>query len=79
MKMTHTDISTEWQKLYDEHAAARDAHFKAFAAVNQKFVAIGQGQSNINPTDDELSEFEKTWDVWEDVKRRMSAFVKKHA
>lgn len=77
--MTHTDISAEWQKLCDEHSAARDAHFKAFAAVNQKFAAIGQGQSNTNPTDDELSEFEKTWDVWGGVKRRMSEFVKKYA
>ncbi|EFK10592.1 conserved hypothetical protein [delta proteobacterium NaphS2] len=25
---------------------------------------------NIDPTEDELSEFEKTWDVWEDVKLR---------
>jgi hypothetical protein len=79
MKMTHTDISAEWLKLCDEHAAARDAHLKAFAAVNQKFAAIGQGQSKTNPTDDELSEFEKTWDMWEDVKRRISAFVKKYA
>ncbi|EFK11623.1 toxin-antitoxin system, antitoxin component, Xre domain protein [delta proteobacterium NaphS2] len=45
--MTHADIFAEWQKLCDEHAAVRDAHFKALAAVNQKFVAIGQGQSNI--------------------------------
>ena len=77
--MTHADISAEWQKLCDERAAACNAHFIAFDAVNQKFLAIGQGQSNINPTDYELSEFEKTWDVWEDVKRRMSVFVHKYA
>ena len=77
--MTHIDISAEWQKLCDEHDAARDAYFKAFAVLNQKFAVIGQGKSNANPTDDELAEFEKTWDVWEDIKRRMSAFVKEHA
>jgi hypothetical protein len=77
--MTHIDIPSEWQKLCDAHAAARDDYFKAFAVVNQKFMTIGQGKSSANPTDDELVEFEKTWNVWEGVKKRMSAFVKEHA
>ena len=77
--MTHTDISNEWQKLCEEHGAARDAYFKAFATVNQKFAAIGQRKSSANPTDGELAEFERTWDMWESVKRRMSDFVKENA
>jgi phage-related protein len=77
--MTEIKVYAEWQKLCNEHTAARDAHFNAFAVVNQKFVAIGQGTSRTNPTNNELSEFEITWKAWEDVKNKMSEFVKKHA
>jgi hypothetical protein len=53
IKMTHTDISAEWQKICDEHVEASDANLKAFAAVTNKFAAIGQGaikyQSNQRP------------------------------
>lgn len=77
--MTQIDISAEWQKLCDEHEAARAAYFQAFATVNQKFAAIAQGTAGTNPTDSELSEFESTWQAWEDVKRRMDIFVKQYA
>lgn len=76
--MTDSDIYTQWQKLCDEHASARDAYFKAFTIINKKFMAIGQGESSINPTNEELLEFEKTWNVWKDIKKRMSNFVNKH-
>lgn len=77
--MTQADVYTEWQKLCEEHEAARDAYLKAFIAVNNKFRAIGEGKSSTNPTNDELDGFEKTWSAWEDVKRRMDEFVKMHA
>ena len=77
--MTQIDVYTEWQKLCEEHEAARDAYFQAFAIVNQKFAAIGRGTSGINATDDELLEFERTWQAWEDVKKRMDIFVKQYA
>ena len=77
--MTQTDIYPEWQKLCEEHDAARDAYLKVFVAVNNKFRAIGEEQSSTNPTNDELDGFEKTWSVWGDVKRRMDEFVKMHA
>ena len=35
--MSPNEIGPQWQKLCEEHAAARDAYFRAFAAVNQKF------------------------------------------
>ena len=76
--MNQTNVYTEWQRLCEEHEAARDAYFQAFATVNQKFVAIGQGSSSDNPNEEELSEFERTWQAWEDVKRRMDQFVKDH-
>jgi hypothetical protein len=69
--MTQDEIYAQWQKLCAEHDTARDAYFGALFAVNEKFAAIGKGVSSTNPTDDELSEFEKTWERWKDVKRRM--------
>lgn len=49
--------SEEWDKLCEEHAAARDAHFKALAGVNQRF------HTSNNPTADELDKSEEAWDV----------------
>lgn len=65
-------LSEEWGALCEEHKAARDAHFKAFATVNQRFHA------GHNPTDEELDDFEKCWEDWENVKYRMSAFIKRN-
>lgn len=76
--MTQIDVSAEWQKLCDEHEAARAVYFQAFAVVNHKFAAIAHGTSRANPTDNGLSDFEKTWQAWEDVKRRMAVFVKQY-
>ena len=77
--MSQTDFYAEWEKLCNEHSAARDAYFRAFAVVNQKFMSIGQGISNNNPTIDELAEFEKTWKHWENVKTQMTNFANKYA
>jgi hypothetical protein len=76
--MSLNEIGAQWQKLYDEHEAARDAYFRAFATVNQKFSAIGKGATDVNPTSAELSEYEKTRHAWQDVLRRIGEFVKKH-
>lgn len=76
--MTHTEIHAEWLKLCEEYEAVRDAHLKAFAAVNTRFREIGEGKSATNPTDGELDDFGKTWSSWENVKRRMDKFVKTH-
>lgn len=72
-------VHMEWQKLRDEHEAASETYFQAFTAVNQKFAVFGQGSSSTNPTDEELSKFEETWQAWEDVKKRMDQFVKEYA
>ena len=77
--MTQIDVYAEWQKLCEEHEAARDAYFQAFAHVNQKFAAIGKGSSRTHPTENEFSEFERTWQAWEDIKKRMDVFVKQYA
>jgi len=77
--MSPNEIGPEWQKLCEEHEAARDAYFRAFAAVNQKFSAIGKGTSSVNPTSDELTQFEKTRHAWQDVIRRVGEFAKKYA
>jgi phage-related protein len=76
--MNQDEIGPQWQKLCEEHEAAREAYFRAFAAINQKFVAIGKKTSNVNPTVAELTEFETTRHAWQDVIRRMGEFVKKH-
>jgi hypothetical protein len=77
--MSQNNIYEEWQKLCQEHDAARDKYFAALSTVNSKFSAIAQGNSNSNPDENELSDFDKTWQDWEGVKHRMSEFVKKHA
>lgn len=71
-----TDLYTEWQKLCEEHEAARDVYFEAFAPVHQKFIQVFQGTSSTNPSDEELSQFETAWEAWQDVKRRMDEFIK---
>jgi hypothetical protein len=76
--VTQIDVYAEWQTLCEEHEEVRDAYFQAFAIINQKFAAIGRGTSGVNP-DDELSEFKRTWQAWEDVKKRMDTFVKQYA
>jgi len=70
------DTDDQWQILCEEHDSARDAFNRAFAPVNKKFVAIGEGKSRVNPTAAELEEFERTRTEWEDVKRRMQEFIK---
>ena len=77
--MTDAKISEEWKKLCEEHEAAKNAYLEAFYAINRKFMAIGQGTSRTNPSDDELLEFERAFQALEDVKNRMSEFVKKYA
>lgn len=74
--MNQNNVYTEWQKLCDEQEVARDTYFQAFTTVNKKFSAIGQGTSSDNPSEDDLSKFEETWQTWEDVKKRMDQFVK---
>ena len=77
--MTKTDIYAEWHGLCEEYKASRDAHFQAFSVLNQKFASVAQSASSINPTDEELTRFETTWKALEDVKYRMTEFVKLHA
>jgi len=76
--MSQNQISPQWQKLFDEHEAARDAYFRALAPVSQKFAAIEKGTSSVNPTDAERSEFERARHAWQDVLRRVGEFVKEH-
>lgn len=77
--MTTTNIYEEWQKLCEQHEAARDAHFEALENVTRKFVGIGQGKSIANPSMEDLTKFEETWQAWEEIKNKMSEFVKKNA
>ena len=77
--MSPNEIGPQWQKLCEEHEAARDAYFRAFGAVNQRFSAIARGTSNVNPTNAELTEYEKTRHAWQDVIRRMGELVKRYA
>ena len=48
-----TNLYEEWQKLCDEHDAARDACSDAFKVVNSKFAAVVKGTSRTNPTEEE--------------------------
>jgi hypothetical protein len=77
--MNESDIGPQWQTLCKEHEAARDAYFRAFAAINQRFSGIGKGASNVNPTNAERIEFEKTRHAWQDAIRRVGEFVKRYA
>ena len=77
--MSANEIGPEWQKLCEEDEAALYVYFRAFAAVNQKFSAIGKGTSSVNLTGAELTQFEKTRHAWQDVIRRMGEFAKRYA
>jgi 5-enolpyruvylshikimate-3-phosphate synthase len=77
--MGPNEIGLQWHKLCEEADAAQSAYFRAFAAINEKFSAIGRGTPTANPTDAELTEFEKTRHAWQDVIRRMGEFVKRYA
>jgi hypothetical protein len=77
--MSQDGVGLQWQKLCEEADAARDAFSCAFGPVNRKFAAIGRGTSNVNPTNAELSGFEKTRHAWQDAIRRMGEFVKRYA
>lgn len=76
--MTNPNLYNDWQALCSEHESAKNAYFQAFATVNQKFMGIAQTDSRANPTENELSEFESTWQAWEGVKQRMAEFVKRN-
>lgn len=73
-----TNLDEEWQKLRDEHDAARDAYSNASKVVNSKFAAVAKGTSRTNPTEEELEKSEFAWKAWEDVRRRMQDFVKRN-
>jgi hypothetical protein len=77
--MSPSEIGPQWQKLCEEHAEAQDAYLRAFAAVDQRFSAIGKGTSKLNPTSAELTEFDKTRHAWQDVMRRTGEFVNRSA
>jgi hypothetical protein len=77
--MHESEIGPQWQKLSEEHEAAREAYFRAFAAVDRKLSAIGRGTSDVNPSNAELIEFERTRHAWQDVLRRIGELVKKYA
>ncbi len=71
-------LSARWRKLCREHDAARAAYFKAFGVVNRKFMQIARGDSRENPSTEEIARFDATRKAWDNVKRRMKDFVKKH-
>jgi hypothetical protein len=73
--MSQDETGLQWQKLCEEADAAQEAFSRAFGPVNRKFAAIGRGTSNVNPTDAERTEFERTRHAWQDVMRRMGEFV----
>jgi hypothetical protein len=72
-----TNLYEEWQKLCDEHDAARDAYSEASQVVNSKFAAVAKGTSRSNPTDEEFEKLEFAWKALEDVRRRMQDFVRR--
>ncbi len=73
------DVHAEWQRLCEEHKKAHDDYLKAFARVNERFSSSGPRGSNENPGRRELSDFDETWEVLEDSKKRMEQFVKDNA
>lgn len=77
--MNQADVYAEWQRLCEEYEDAREANFQAYIAVNRKFIAIGQGTSITNPTNDELSKFENTQIALEGINQRMAQFIKKNS
>ena len=70
------DLYDDWRMLCNEYHSIWNAHMKSFNKVNSKYIEVGKGISNNGPSDDELDEYEKTWDAIVTIKRRMEEFVK---
>lgn len=72
--MSQTNVDTEWQKLCHEYSQARDAQFEAFLTVTKKFAA-----KDVDPSGYELSEFEKTSQMLENIIQRMRQFARENS
>lgn len=72
--MNQNNIDAEWHKLCNEYSQARDAQFEAFLIVTKKFAP-----NAIDPSEKELSEFEKTSQILENVIQRMRQFARENS
>ena len=68
----------KWQKLCEEHDAARDAVNEALGPVNQKFSSIAEGKSQTNPSEQELDKLNEAWQREKNVRQKMKEFMNKH-
>ena len=73
-----SNVYEEWQKLCEEHEAARMALNAALAPVSQKFSANSKGSTNVNISGSEIDRLDPAWEDWEDIKKRMKDFVNTH-
>ncbi|OGA46566.1 MAG: hypothetical protein A3G25_01180 [Betaproteobacteria bacterium RIFCSPLOWO2_12_FULL_63_13] len=74
-----TDIDEQWERLCQEHDAARDAFFNAFLPVRASFgAAAASGEPLPNPLFTQLQEWEAAEAAWNDVIQRMKHFVETH-
>lgn len=73
-----SNVYEEWQKLCEEHEAARMALNAALAPVSQKFSANSKGAPNVNISGSEIDRLDRAWEDWEDIKKRMKDFVNTH-
>lgn len=74
--MDRNNLHAQWKKLCEQHEEAFKTNFQASILLSQKLLAIGRGVSNINPTSEELTEFEKTEQSLREVQERRRQFIK---
>lgn len=75
--MTSTHIARQWKALCDEFQGARNKAMECFGVVNTAFRGVYEG-TGPNPTQQELDAWDAANAHVEDVKKRMSEFVRRN-
>ena len=78
MVTNNPEVQGQWQDLCDRHEHAKAEYEKAFAVVNQHFLAIGSRRSTENPSDEALEKSRSAWEKLTSIRAEMDLFVKNH-
>ena len=76
MANSNPEVQTQWLDLCDRHEQAKAEYERAFAAVNQQFLAIGSNRSSENPSDEAIEHSQRAWEKLTSIRAEMDSFVK---
>lgn len=74
-----SDLDEQWEGLCQEWNEANEKFLASFARVNRHFFAVANDPSVANSVLKELDEQSEAWEQLEDIKQRMSEFVRENA